>query len=314
MTSSSPFRSDEPGSTALDYDAIVDQFYEGLYRFALGLSGKASDAADLTQETYHILLVKGDRIRDPNRVKSWLFTTLYREFLRRRRHLTRFPELDLAEVDSELPAVESRHMENLDAALVLDALQALADNFRAPLAMFYLENLSYKEIAEILQLPLGTVMSRLSRGKAQLRQRLQASLAPDARTFSEAKDPTSDDKPQGWRQQMVDSLILHVICLLQGPRNGFWLDRPDQRRQIVRVKRVWPLQEAKNQFSRVVDQALTQGIQTITRHGKAVVVILAAEEYRQLKPRRKTVEVLRGCPVEGLDVSRVKDRPRGVVL
>jgi antitoxin Phd len=80
------------------------------------------------------------------------------------------------------------------------------------------------------------------------------------------------------------------------------------------VKRVWPLQEAKNQFSRVVDQALTQGIQTITRHGKAVVVILAAEEYRQLKPRRKTVEVLRGCPVEGLDVSRVKDRPRGVVL
>ena len=48
--------------------------------------------------------------------------------------------------------------------------------------------------------------------------------------------------------------------------------------------------------------------------GKAVVVILAAEEYRQLKPRRKTVEVLRDCPVEGLDVSRVKDRPREVVL
>ncbi|MCL4181469.1 MAG: sigma-70 family RNA polymerase sigma factor [Verrucomicrobia bacterium] len=86
MTSSPPFKSDDPGSPALDYDAIVDQFYEGLYRFALGLSGKASDAADLTQETYHILLVKGDRIRDPNRVKSWLFTTLYREFLRRRRH------------------------------------------------------------------------------------------------------------------------------------------------------------------------------------------------------------------------------------
>jgi hypothetical protein len=97
---------------------MVDQFYEGLYRFALGLSGKTSDAADLTQENYHILLVKGDRIHDPNRVKSWLFTTLYREFLRRRRHLIRFPEHDLEEVDSELLAVEGRHLENLDAALV----------------------------------------------------------------------------------------------------------------------------------------------------------------------------------------------------
>jgi RNA polymerase sigma-70 factor (ECF subfamily) len=203
MTSSPHFRSDEPGSPALDYDAIVDQFYAGLYRFALGLSGKASDAADLTQETYHILLVKGDRIRDPNRVKSWLFTTLYREFLRRRRHLIRFPEHDLEEVDSELPAVEGRHLENLDAALVLDALQSLDDNFRAPLAMFYLENLSYKEIADVLELPLGTVMSRLSRGKAQLRQRLQASLAPEAGKFSEAKVPTSDPKAQGGRQQMV---------------------------------------------------------------------------------------------------------------
>ena len=205
MTSSPPFKSDDPGSPALDYDTIVDQFYEGLYRFALGLSGKASDAADLTQETYHILLVKGDRIRNPNRVKSWLFTTLYREFLRRRRHLIRFPEHDLEEVDSELPAVEGRHIENLDAALVLDALQTLDETFRAPLAMFYLENLSYKEIGDVLELPVGTVMSRLSRGKALLRQRLQASLAPEVKQLSEAKDPSSDakTKAQGWRQQMV---------------------------------------------------------------------------------------------------------------
>ena len=96
-------------------------------------------------------------------------------------------------------------MENLDAALVLDALQTLDDNFRAPLVMFYLENLSYKEIAEILQLPLGTVMSRLSRGKAQLRQRLQSSLAPEVGQLSGAKNPTSDakTKAQGRRQQMV---------------------------------------------------------------------------------------------------------------
>ena len=63
----------------------------------MGLTGQASDAADLTQETYPILLVKGDQIRDPSRVKSWLFTTLYREFLHRRRHLSRFPEIELEE-------------------------------------------------------------------------------------------------------------------------------------------------------------------------------------------------------------------------
>jgi prevent-host-death family protein len=80
------------------------------------------------------------------------------------------------------------------------------------------------------------------------------------------------------------------------------------------VKSVWQLQEAKNQFSRVVGQALTQGPQTITRHGKPAVVMLAARTYERMKPRRKTVEVLRACPVEGLELARLKDKPRDVSL
>jgi RNA polymerase sigma-70 factor (ECF subfamily) len=206
MTLSPSSNPDEPGFPALDYDAIVDRFYEGLYRFALGLSGKASDAADLTQETYHILLVKGDRIRDPSRVKSWLFTTLYREFLRRHRHLSRFPELELAEVDSELPTVEGRQIESLDATLVLDALQALDEIFRAPLAMFYLESLSYKEIAEVLDLPLGTVMSRISRGKQRLRRKLVGVFQQDAGKPPEVREPSPDQGMPGWPQQSVPSV------------------------------------------------------------------------------------------------------------
>ena len=80
------------------------------------------------------------------------------------------------------------------------------------------------------------------------------------------------------------------------------------------MKSVWQLQEAKNRFSLVVDRALTQGPQTITRHGKPAVVMVAAGTYERMKPRRKTVEVLRDCPVEGLDVARVNDLPRGVTF
>jgi predicted DNA-binding protein YlxM (UPF0122 family) len=94
-------------------------------------------------------------------------------------------------------------MKNLDAALVLDALQALDDNFRAPLAMFYLENLSYKEIAEMLELPLGTVMSRLSRGKAQLRRRLEAVLEQDAEEPPKARESLSEQGPLTWLRQAV---------------------------------------------------------------------------------------------------------------
>jgi antitoxin Phd len=80
------------------------------------------------------------------------------------------------------------------------------------------------------------------------------------------------------------------------------------------VKNVWQLQEAKNQLSKVVDSALKQGTQTITRHGKPVVMVVAADSYEKLKPRRKTVDVLQDCPTDDLEIQRVKDMPRDVEL
>ena len=62
----------------------------------------------------------------------------------------------------------------LDSSIVLEALSEVGEPFRAPLTLFYLEQFSYQEIAEVLGVPIGTVMSRLSRGKAFLRQRLLA--------------------------------------------------------------------------------------------------------------------------------------------
>ncbi len=154
------------------FQQLVDQHYSGLYRFALSLAKSEPDAADLTQQTFFLWASKGDQLRDRSKAKAWLFTTLYREFLGRRRHDVRFPKIELEEAREEemsvLPNVNA-----LDGAAVVKALSEVEEPFRAPLTLFYLKDFSYQEIAEILAVPIGTVMSRLSRGKALLRQRLR---------------------------------------------------------------------------------------------------------------------------------------------
>ena len=95
--------------------------------------------------------------------------SLHREFLRRQRHSTRFPHHETSQVEHELPVVAPTVVNDLDSIAVMQALQRVDEHYRVPLAMFYLEDFSYKEIADALEVPAGTVMSRLARGKAQLR-------------------------------------------------------------------------------------------------------------------------------------------------
>lgn len=152
-----------------DFDQLVSAYYQPLYRFALSLSGSEAEACDLTQQTFFLWAAKGQQLRDRSKVKTWLFTTLHREFLGSRRRTTRFPHHDLDSVEHELPPVTPATVNALDSRTVLQALQAVDEVYRAPLTLFYLEDHSYLEIAEILDVPIGTVMSRLARGKAQLR-------------------------------------------------------------------------------------------------------------------------------------------------
>ena len=164
----------------LSMDSLVERFYQSLYHFALSLARSEVVAADLTQETYYLWAAKGHQLRDATKVKSWLFTTLHREFLRRQRHSHRFPHHETSQVEDELPVISSTVVNDLDAITVMQALQRVDEHYRVPLAMFYLEDFSYNEIAEALDVPAGTVMSRLARGKAQLRALLgeAASGAP----------------------------------------------------------------------------------------------------------------------------------------
>lgn len=152
---------------------LVDAHYASLHRFALSLARSGADAADLVQQTFFIWATKGDTLKDTAAAKSWLFTTLYREFLRSRRRSARTSSWEtLAAGEAELTSEDVDRASKCDAATALTVLQEVDEVFRAPLSLFYLEELSYQEIAEALGVPIGTVMSRISRGKAQLRTRL----------------------------------------------------------------------------------------------------------------------------------------------
>ncbi|HWY76796.1 MAG TPA: RNA polymerase sigma factor [Verrucomicrobiae bacterium] len=152
----------------VDFEEIVSRHYEPLYRFALSLTRTETDACDLTQQTFYVWAAKGHQLRDAGKVKSWLFTTLHREFLNTRRQAARLQLLDVEEIEQELPSVPPEMISSLDTARVLEFLQQVKEPYRAALTLFYLEDYSYKEITEILDVPIGTIQSRISRGMAQL--------------------------------------------------------------------------------------------------------------------------------------------------
>jgi RNA polymerase sigma-70 factor (ECF subfamily) len=157
----------EPGD-----DGLATRHYAPLYRFALSLTQTEAEALDLVQQTFYRWASKGDQLRDASKLKTWLFTTLYREYLATCRRENRFPQVTLEALDNEPAIASADTVERLDAQVVLSALSRVNEVFRAPLALFYLENLSYKQIAEMLGVAQGTVMSRLSRGRDQLRRML----------------------------------------------------------------------------------------------------------------------------------------------
>ena len=151
------------------FAAIVCKHYDPLFRFALSLTHTEPEAGDLTQQTFYVWAKKGEQLRDSSKVKSWLFTTLHRLFLETRRRQTRFPHDNLDEVQEQLSAESARFDDRVDSSTVLSALARIDEVYRAAVALFYLEDCSYNEIARILEIPVGTVKSRIARGIRKLR-------------------------------------------------------------------------------------------------------------------------------------------------
>ncbi|MSQ93395.1 MAG: sigma-70 family RNA polymerase sigma factor [Gemmataceae bacterium] len=152
-------------------DSLVEAHYAALYRYAYRLCGSSQDAEDLTQETFCLAQKKLFQLREDARAKSWLFTILRNAYLHRLRASKQEKQVSLEAVGElsergpePLPAVDSAHLQK--------ALNELPEAFRTPIVLFYFEDFSYKDIVEQMNVPLGTVMSRLARAKAFLRQRL----------------------------------------------------------------------------------------------------------------------------------------------
>ena len=162
----------------VNFENLVTSHYGPLYQFAFSLTRDEAEACDLTQQTFCIWAAKGHQLRDVTKVKTWLFTTLHREFLGSRRRQARFPHVELEYAAAELPVVSPATIEQLDSEQLLHALGQLDEIYRATIMLFYLEDHSYNEIAEILGIPLGTVKSRLTRGLEKLHHLLNNIQTP----------------------------------------------------------------------------------------------------------------------------------------
>lgn len=179
-----------------EFETIVQQYYEPLFRFALSLARVEADAKDLTQNTFYIWATKGHQLRDRSKVKSWLFSTLHRSFLNAHRVRARFSHHELEEAEDELPPIAPDFENKVDAAQVVDALARVDAVFRGAVSLYYLEEYSQREIAAMLELPIGTVKSRITRGVLQLRALLAGKgdgpsppAQPEAASLSPANPP-----------------------------------------------------------------------------------------------------------------------------
>ena len=152
-----------------DVSPIVDVLYPSLYQFAVRLTRSESDAADLVQQTFLILIQRLHQIRDYSKIKYWLFTTLRRNFLIQARRRKKYSEVEYLPDVHDFEARDPEAWRSLDAQRLREALLQVEPMYGMALELFYRSNLSYKEISKALGIPIGTVMSRLSRGKAQLR-------------------------------------------------------------------------------------------------------------------------------------------------
>lgn len=165
----------EPVRTAVA-DLVVAH-HGAVYRAAYRLCGSAADAEDLTQQTFLAAQRNVAQLRADGAARGWLLAILRNCFLkecRKRRPLSaESNEIDLDLVAEAAPIPDAP----FDADELQTALLSVAPEARAILHMFYFEELSYREIAEQLSIPAGTVMSRLSRAKQQLRRCLTSNVA-----------------------------------------------------------------------------------------------------------------------------------------
>lgn len=200
MTIPGKSQPDEGGSTvvgmesncidASTLDGLVDRNYATVYRYAYRLTGCVATAEDVTQNVFVKAIAHLHQLRQRDAERSWLMSITRREFMRWLREVANPARGRTLPLDTEFVLTDDAQVLRLDNEdWVQAALSLLNEDGRVALLMYYFEELSYAEIAQQLQIPIGTVMSRLSRGRENLRQALDR-VNPSPSEASTSKLPT----------------------------------------------------------------------------------------------------------------------------
>ena len=156
---------------SMDISQLVADHHQAVFRYAYRLTGSVPDAEDLTQQVFLKAQERLHQLRRAGSARSWLFAILRNHFIKACQKRSPIPAADLSlEVDTI--AAEIRDNAAVDRERLQSALHQLTPRYRLILTMFYYEGCSYREIAEQLDIPMGTVMSRLARAKGRLRSKL----------------------------------------------------------------------------------------------------------------------------------------------
>lgn len=175
-------------------EELVATHHAALYRYAYRLSGKVADAEDLVQQTFMTACRKLDQVREPEHVSAWLYAILRSCFLKSCRKPQPLPAGPL-ELNLDQLADEASPPAELDGDQLQLALDQLPLEYKMVVLLFYFEHCSYKEIAERLDVPMGTVMSRLARAKQRLRSLLAGEMSGDVRLAGRAAQEPDLHKP-----------------------------------------------------------------------------------------------------------------------
>jgi RNA polymerase sigma-70 factor (ECF subfamily) len=194
-------------TTDLDFEVEALSYMDQLYAAALRMTRNGADAEDLVQETYAKAFAAQDKFKMGTNLKAWLYRIQTNAFINTYRKKQRQPKQSDAErvedwqlaaaaehQSTGLTSAEDMALDQLGSVEIQNALAELSDDFRMAVYLSDVEGFAYKEIAEIMDTPVGTVMSRLHRGRKLLREQLREYAAERGITDNRS---TTEEKEKG---------------------------------------------------------------------------------------------------------------------